>query len=156
MQKIAFHFVSERYHPVGIFSGTILAAGGSGANFGGAGTIYFQTNNGLSLLIIDNGGHRGTNTPLASANNYLLRNGATAFETVIPTINNLLIASNAWLIPGPVISAGTVSLTVNGNATIQPGGGILADSYGSLQNLGTGHGGKPRCAAHTKERSNRR
>ncbi len=125
-----------------LFSGTILAAGGNGANFGGAGTIYFQTNNGQSLLIIDNGGHRGTNTPLASANNYTLRNGATAFQALTsPTINSLLIASNAWLLPNNGGTPGTVNLTVNGNATIQPGGVILADASGSIQNVGGGHGG---------------
>jgi hypothetical protein len=124
-----------------LFAGTVSACGGSGASYGGAGTIYFQTNSGQSLLIVDNGGHRGTNTALATANNFLIRNGAMAFLlNSSQTLNSLLITSNAWLVAGNS-TLGTVNLTVTGNATIQPGGGIYTDASGSAQNAGTGHGG---------------
>ena len=125
-----------------LFSGSLSAYGGGGANYGGAGTIYLQTNStGQSVLIADNGGHRGTNTPLVLANNFILRNGATAFLNAYGmSINSLLIASNAWLVPS-ITSAGNINLTVLGNATIQAGGGIYTDAAGSAQNAGTGHGG---------------
>lgn len=123
-----------------LFAGTISAYGGGGATYGGAGTIYFQTNSGQSLLIVDNGGHRGTNTALATANNFIIRNGGMAFPTSSgQSINSLLITSNAWLVSG-ISPVGTVNLTVNANATIQAGGGIYTDAAGSAQNLGTGHG----------------
>jgi hypothetical protein len=128
------------------FSGNLSAYGGGGYTYGGAGTIYFRTNTtGQTLLIVDNGGHRGTNTPLPSANHLILRNGATAYQTYPPqTISSLLITSNAWLIGNTLPGnnyPGIVNLTVNGNATIQAGGGIYTDASGSPQNVGNGHGG---------------
>lgn len=129
-----------------LFSGGLSAYGGGGANYGGAGTIYLRSyNNGqITTLIVDNAGHRGTNTPLPIANNYILRNGASGVQAFPPqTISSLLITSNAWLLgnnaPGNNYP-GIVNLTVNGNATIQSGGGISTDASGSVQNSGTGRG----------------
>ncbi len=127
------------------FSGTLTSYGGGGANYGGAGTIYLQTNPFTSpsgnLLIADNGGHRGAITPLVTANNWAIRNGAMAWPiSQNATITSLLITSNAWLVPSSS-AAGQLLLNVNGTATIQSGGSIYADAYGSAQNLGTGRGG---------------
>ena len=128
-----------------LFAGTVSAYGGGGANYGGAGTIYYHTNlTGQSLLIVDNAGHRGTNTPVPAANNLVLRNGAVAFQAFPPqTVSSLLITSNAWLVGNTVPGnnyPGIVNLTVNGNATIQAGGGVVTDASGSPQNNGTGRG----------------
>ena len=124
-----------------LFTGTVSAYGGGGANWGGAGTLFFKTNTtGQSVLVLDNGGHPGTSTPMVLASNFILRNGASGFQSYPPqTISSLLITSNAWLVPGNN-SSGMVNLTVNGNATIQSGGGIVTDASGSAQNVGTGHG----------------
>jgi hypothetical protein len=139
---IAVNFTSN------LFAGTVLACGGSGANYGGAGVICLKTNNnGQSVVIVDNAGHRGTNTPVSGINSssgLILRNGAVAFQANLPqTVSSLLIAPNAWLMgntaPGNNYP-GIVNLTVTGNANIQSGGGIVTAAAGSAQNNGNGHG----------------
>ena len=132
---IAVNFTSN------LFAGTLSAYGGSGANYGGAGTIYLRTNStGQAVVIVDNGAHRGTNTPVSGINNLILRNGAVAAQSVsLLSLNGLLITSNAWLVPG-INNPGTVNVTLLGNATIQAGGGIVANASGSAQNTGSGHG----------------
>lgn len=126
-----------------LFSGTLSACGGSGAQYGGAGIIYLQTNaDNPALVIMDNGGHGGTNTPLPEVTSdvdLILRNGAVASQTFpSQTVDSLLIASNAWLTSGSHQLA--VSLSVSNNAVIQAGGGIDCDAAGYAQNLGPGHG----------------
>ncbi len=132
-----------------LFSGTISAYGGGGAGYGGAGTVYLKTNNAnQAMVVVDNSSHLGTNTPLLSAgvnnNNVILRNGAIGFQAYpSQTYYSLLIASNAWLVANSAPGnnyPGIVNLTVIGNATLQPGGGILTDATGSTPNNGTGHG----------------
>ena len=134
--------IAASFSQTNSFTGTISACGGSGANYGGAGTIYIRTNSlNQPLLIVDNAGHRGTNTPILSTYppiSLIIRNGAAASVSQ-QTVANLLITSNAWLVPGNNIS-GTVNLTVNGNATIQAGGGIVTDATGNPQNSGPGPG----------------
>src|ERR1019366_3759309 len=48
--------------------------------------------------------------------------------------NSLSVGSNAWL------RSGTVNLTVNNNAIIQAGGGILTDALGNPGGTGNGFG----------------
>lgn len=129
-----------------LFTGSISACGGGGANYGGAGTILIRSNYPqLSLLIVDNAGHRGTNTPILPfipASNLVVRNGAAAAVSS-QTLAGLLVTSNAWLVTQPSgNNPGNINLTVNGNAAIQAGGGILTDAAGSQQNsgIGAGHG----------------
>lgn len=129
-----------------LFTGVLSAYGGSGAYYGGAGTIYLRTNTtGQSTFIVDNGGHRGTNTLVAantSQNSLILRNGGTAIQSSSSqTYSSLVIGSNSWLLCNLVnYSQGTVNCTVYGNATLQSGGGISADGAGYIQNQGQGHG----------------
>jgi len=135
---IAVNFISN------VFTGTISAYGGGGANYGGAGTICLNTNNStfvsLTTLIADNGNHRGANTPLTLANNWIIRNAAVAQPaSQNSTITSLLVESNAWLFP-TINGGGQLSLNILGNATIQSGGSIYADALGSPQNQGNGHG----------------
>ena len=125
------------------FSGTISAYGGGGANYGGAGTIFIRTNfNNLSTFIVDNGGNRGTNTPLSyslSTDALIVRNGALASPTITGiNFNGILITSNAALVPSSSLSS--LSINLYSNVIIQAGGGIIADSLGSAQNIGNGHG----------------
>ena len=63
------------------------------------------------------------------------RNGAVAYQTFSQTLGGLLIASNAWL---AATNTGGFSLTVSGNAIIEPGGGIIADAIAS-GGTGAGH-----------------
>ena len=46
------------------FAGTVSACGGGGANWGGAGTVFIKPTAQNGQLILDNGGHAGTNTPM--------------------------------------------------------------------------------------------
>jgi hypothetical protein len=114
------------------FTGGTFARGGIGATAGGAGTIYLRTNNNNSSaqVTIDNGGPRGTNTPLTLTGSFNLTVGAGAIvnPAVGTTVANLLINSNGWLsqLPNP----GNVSLTVSGVATIRGGGGIIMIANG--------------------------
>jgi hypothetical protein len=126
------------------FNGVISAYGGSGANYGGAGTVYIQSGN-STQLILDNGGPRGANTAIQNANSadLIVRNGAVGVQTYPPqTFQNLLIGSNGWLTastPGGNY-LGQVNLVIEGNATIQPGGGIITDAMGYGGGLGPGAG----------------
>jgi hypothetical protein len=128
-----------------LFSGTFSAGGGGGANFGGAGLVYLRTNSGAAaILIADNAGHRGTNTPVSAAANssaLVIRNGAmvTPISSALQSVASLLINSNGWLSPANN-SGGILQLMINGNATVQSGGGILADALGNAQNTGSGRG----------------
>jgi hypothetical protein len=119
------------------FTGTILAYGGGGANWGGAGTVFLQPTGQNGQLILDNGGHPGTSTPLqfVSSTDLTLRNGAIGLITSPLTFGNLLVSSNAWLL----ISNYSYTVTLS-SATIQAGGGILADAAGYAAGQGPGLG----------------
>ncbi len=138
---IAVNFESGTFS--NLFTGTISAYGGGGVTNGGAGTVFIKTNyNNQATLIVDNGGSRGTTTPIIySSSSYalILRNGAIADLTGYETFASLLITSNAWLVPVNVTGSG-LNLTLYSNAVIQAGGGIIADSYGYGQNTGNGRG----------------
>jgi len=55
------------YPAANLFGGAISAYGGGGANWGGAGTVFLQPTGQNGQLILDNGGHVGTNTLVQSA-----------------------------------------------------------------------------------------
>jgi hypothetical protein len=131
------------------FIGTISAYGGGGANWGGAGPLYLQVYSGpgaTNQLIVDNGGHAGTNSaiqPALTSTALILRNGGAAVQNFPPmTFSTLFIGSNCWLranTPGGNYP-GQANLTVTGNATIQAGGGIVTDAMGSGPGTGQGAG----------------
>jgi len=119
------------------FTGNATAYGGGGANWGGAGTVLIQPYGQSGQLILDNGGHSGTNTPLQSVSSadLTLRNGAVGFISGSMTFGNLLVSSNTWLLMT------NASYTVNlSSATIQAGGGIIADAFGYAAGQGSGAG----------------
>jgi hypothetical protein len=130
------------------FIGTLSAYGGSGANWGAAGPMLLQVNSALGAtyqLIVDNGGHIGTNSALQAAGTttgLIVRNGGVAVLSLQPlTFGSLLVGSNGWLTAtaSPNLP-GEVNQTVTGNATIQHGGGIITDGLGSGPGLGQGAG----------------
>jgi hypothetical protein len=141
------------------FTGLLSARGGAGANYGGAGTVFIQTNSlqitppnllqiTRSLVLVDNGGHSGTNTswslfqavpPLdlaLSGGAQLLMQGTAS----LPTFSSMLIASNSWLIYTNVALQSS-RLSVTGNVVVLAGGGILLDGQGRGTGLGSGAGG---------------
>lgn len=122
-----------------LFTGSVSAYGGSGAQYGGAGTVFIKTNyNGTSQLIVDNGGNLGTNTVInfsSATTSLLVRNGAIAsIEPNDTDWKSLLISSNALLLPFE--NTALLGLIIYGNAVVQNGCGIVANSSGYAGNSG--------------------
>ncbi len=125
-----------------LFNGSITAYGGPGANRGGAGVIYTSSYTPLAgmipLLLIDNGGFVGTNTAIFDGGPFdvTVQNGGILSggpSRRVPNFNNLVVGSNAWL-------SVSLTLSVSGNATVQAGGGIVADGIGYPPGQGPGAG----------------
>lgn len=131
------------YYGTNRFSGGMFARGGPGAVVGGAGTVYIapsRSEGPLPQVIVDNGGQRGTNTPLSAPGGIDLgiSGGAMVTATNLASLNSLTIGSNSWLVysnsyHGP--------LNITGNATIQSGGGISLNGAGFAPGAGPGAGG---------------
>ena len=125
-----------------LFVGTFSAVGGTGFRNGAAGTIFLQTKNqNLAQLIADNGGLAGTNTALTMATSYpavdlTLQNGAVAFG--VTSFRNLTVRSNSTLLLNVVTSQQTVSVT--GDARIEPGAALSLDGLGYASGSGQGAG----------------
>jgi hypothetical protein len=120
-----------------VFLGVLSAYGGSGYTPGGAGTIYSKANNQLpGQLLVDNGGQAGTNTSWTESGgmDLTVKGGAVIALPNSQAFSNLLVASNGWITPTRQL------LTVTGNATVQAGGGIIADGTGYVSGLGPGAG----------------
>ncbi|MFO1477325.1 MAG: Ig-like domain-containing protein [Verrucomicrobiota bacterium] len=129
------------------FVGNMTAYGGSGSGWGGAGTVFVQASGQNPQLILDNGGHSGTNSMLNVVQNtdVTIRNGAkacTGSQLQSVTVASLFVGSNSWILPTPTLQGppGSLTLTVQGNATLQAGGGINFDQGGYLQGQGSGAG----------------
>jgi hypothetical protein len=124
-------------------SGTFTAHGGQGAVAGGAGTMDFQTIGGAvnQIVVLDNDGSQGTNTPVAiPSNSSMTISGGTIalLSGTDVTISNLLIGSNSWLTAAP--GQGVLQLAVLSNCTLQAGGGIVLDGTGYASGIGPGEG----------------
>jgi hypothetical protein len=129
-----------------LFDGTITAYGGGGANWGGAGLVFIQAP-GQNQLILDNGGHAGTNTLVGSASgtDLIVRGGAIGSATSSVFFANLYLNSNGWLTPAPDSNPPfypdyALNFSFSGNATIQAGGGIVANFAGYAGGEGPGEG----------------
>lgn len=128
-------------HGANLFFGTITCRGGSGSAVGGAGTIYTKgPAQSWGHVLVDNGGQAGTNTTLGTSSpgtvDLTVQGGAVLVPVSSMTIGTLLVGSNGWL----CITNHDYPLTVTGNATIQAGGGILANGTGHAGNTGPGAG----------------
>jgi hypothetical protein len=125
------------------FSGFATAFGGAGFNYGGAGTVCFQSklNSTNNVVIIRNGGVMGTNTPLVSLPdncNVTIADGAIATWQYTAPMRSLVITSNALALISS--SQSYQSLTAQAGVTIQPGGGLMGDGLGFGPGIGTGAG----------------
>jgi hypothetical protein len=119
------------YVPTNLFAGTFSARGGDGAMPGGAGTLYFQGEQGAtSELLVDNGGLPGTNTPLPALQNAeLLLSGNAVAVSSVPTLvaSGLHIASGASL---QSLSGLHLNIEVFGDLLIDENSSISADADG--------------------------
>ncbi len=121
------------------FSGISVVRGGGGYVCGGAGTIYTRVNSqSTGQVLVDNGGAVGSSTPLTSGEAFDLtaQGGAMISLVATPSLGNLLVASNAWI----NMSGQPIPLAVTGSATIEAGGGIIADGGGYPGGQGPGAG----------------
>lgn len=127
--RIAINFAKH------LFAGNITAYGGSGAVGGGAGTLYFRTNNtGTERVLLDNGGAVGTNTPLGGSpiQDLVVLGGAVG---EIPIYSSSL--QNVWIqTNGALVSAfysgggGLVTVSIYGDLTIDAGGTFSLNGLG--------------------------
>jgi len=124
------------------FNGVTSARGGGGYAWGGAGTIYAKAENQTTgRVLIDNGGHVGTNTPvyLASPFDLTVTGGAVAHPT-----SSYLVLSNLLLTGGGALTClktqTNLDLAVLRNATIETGSGISVDGKGFAGFTGPGAG----------------
>ncbi len=127
--RIAVNYITNS------FTGNIVAYGGAGANYGGAGTIFTGRSPGglitFSQITIDNGGMPGAATSLfgqyGSTINLTITGGAYASNALSGSLSfaNLLVGSNSVF---QVSSAGSLqTISVTSNITVQAGGSINAD-----------------------------
>jgi hypothetical protein len=126
-------------YAVNPFAGAIGARGGSGYIRGGAGTIYTRVNGQpAGQVLVDNGGRAGASTllPTGEAFDLSVQGGTVIALPSSLSIGNLMVASNCWI----AFSNQAVTLSVAGQATVQAGGGIIADGTGFAGGAGTGSG----------------
>src|SRR5262249_19782280 len=137
-----------------LFSGIVTARGGAGANYGGAGTFYSNTNNGPingGQLVMNNGGNRGAVTPLPLDNGFanspdLSVLGGSIVSNGLTSVRNLTVGSNSSLSISPTGLQAQQTLGVQSNVTVQAGGAISVDgtslnSGGQTLNQTGGGGG---------------
>jgi len=123
------------YFNTNSFSGTVQARGGKGAVYGGAGTYYSKlTSQSVGQFLADNGGHRGTNTLLATTEPFdvTVQGGAVLSLISTQTIGSLVVASNGW------VNCVNQWLNVLNDAAVQPGGGLIADASSLTPGQGVG------------------
>ncbi|HEV2319059.1 MAG TPA: hypothetical protein VGV18_04875, partial [Verrucomicrobiae bacterium] len=127
-----------------VFLGAVSAYGGGGANYGGAGTLYFRTNVTFivpgpisPIVYLDNGNNVGTDTTLnVSGVNVVIQNGAIGAIASSPWIaNTVLVLSNSELTS--LIGQTTVKAT---SLTISTGGVFSVDGRGYGAQIGPGAG----------------
>ncbi len=122
------------YSGTNSFSGSLSAHGGGGANAGGAGTIYSRAATASAgVLVIDNGGLSGTNTPLSTPEAFYLTVSGQAVASPLSSAPALLLSSLVVDSGGGVTClAGqtNLDLTVLGQATVGTNGWISADGKG--------------------------
>jgi len=127
------------------FGGIMTAFGGGGFAYGGAGTVFTKGNKAaapaIGLLTLDNGGHFGTNTPLAQVGivDLILGNGAVGYP-----LNGYLLLSNLTVNAGGTLTTlpqqTNLDVAVLGEALIAGTGAVTSDGKGYAQSLGPGAG----------------
>lgn len=134
--RIAFYF-----GPGGDASAGYSAAGGAGNEFGGAGTGYWKPGHKPhGELLVSNDGHPGQWTPLSTPGLFELTVGYHGrVYAPVPFTNTVLTIKTNGVISCTNLQQG-VSLTVLGNATVEPGGKIDLSGRGFAPMTGPGAG----------------
>ncbi len=135
--RVALYFGSST------FSGGLTALGGfsTGANSGGAGTLYTKANSqSVGDLLLDNTGRTNAmETPITTPVAYRLTlTNVTAYATNSLTLTALRVSTNGLLthpFQGP-----RLQVLVQGNAVVEAGGAIGADKRGYPLKTGPGAG----------------
>ncbi len=124
------------------FAGVTSAYGGGGYAWGGAGTIYTKANSQTTgQMVVDNGGHYGTNTPITylSPFDLTVKGGAVAYPS-----SSYLILSNLVVTTGGSLTClktqTNLDLAVLRNATIDANGVVVVDGKGFAAGTGPGAG----------------
>ena len=131
------------YYGNSTFSGGLTAFGGlsAGANSGGAGTLYTKASSqSVGDLLLDNSGRTNAMETLITAPvaYRLALTNATAYATNPLTLSALRVSANGLLthpFQGP-----RLQVLVQGNALVEGGGAIAADTRGYPAETGPGHG----------------
>jgi len=131
------------YYGSSTFSGTLSAAGGlsTSGRCGGVGTLYVRANSvSVGDLILDNTGRSNVmETPITAPVAYRLTlTNATAYATEPLTLTGLRVSANGLLthpFQGP-----RLQVLVQGNAVVEGGGAIAADTRGYPAQTGPGKG----------------
>jgi hypothetical protein len=134
------------YYGSSVFSGVISAAGGLGgshasAHCGGAGTLYTKANSqNVGDLLLDNTGRTNAmETPITTPVAYRLTlTNVTAYATNPLSLSGLRVSTNGLLThpyQGP-----RLQVLVQGNAVVENGGVIGADTRGYPLKTGSGAG----------------
>jgi hypothetical protein len=128
---------------VNAFQGGVTAYGGGGYAWGGAGTIYTAANGQTTgQVLVDNGGHSGTNTllfPFSPAFDLSVRGGAVASPSA-----SYLVLSNLFVTSGGVFTVQAkqtnVTVAVWRSVTVDASSAISLDGKGSAAGTGLGAG----------------
>jgi hypothetical protein len=131
------------YYGNSTFSGGLAAFGGlsTGANSGAAGTLYTKASSqSVGDLLLDNSGRtNGMETLITAPVAYRLTlTNATAYATNSLTLSSLRVSANGLLthpFQGP-----RLQVLVQGNALVEGGGAVAADTRGFPAETGPGHG----------------
>ncbi|HTI98662.1 MAG TPA: hypothetical protein VL527_07135, partial [Dongiaceae bacterium] len=125
------------------FSGPVTAFGGAGAGIGGAGTIFLDSSTGRTpLLIVDNAGQAGTNTPIGAFTfvaDVFIRSNAVVAATGPWSVRDLTIASNSAF--SATASGPTTIFITASQITLDPTAAVIADGAGYRAAAGPGAGG---------------
>ena len=123
--RVAIYFASNN------FAGTLTAYGNSGAQWGGAGSLYLKAaSQPVGNLIVRNNTAGGALTPLTSPEAFrvLLDSGAQAWAPASFSVASLSVNEGGHLYAPP--DSGTLTVTVQNDLFLAPGGEITASGRG--------------------------
>ena len=129
--RVAVYFDASRY------TGALKATGGMGFQGGAAGTVLTKTNaSSIAQIFVVAGGERATNSFLSSTDPVDLTIQGGAVAGGVSSFHHLTIRSNSSL----SVTGMTTTLTVTGDASIEPSAIISLDGLGYTSGYGPGHG----------------